>query len=169
MVVGIGKKIRPKLPHRRATVKPGAGSAPEDPTLAGNNDKNRVIHEDTRRTTKGHQAERVRVNGRYRHETEYQRRCTGCTGFFLDTTRLYSRASANPNRIIAEVSLPCRSVPSCLSWASCASMFNSWSFSMDLPRLLCPLCPTLRCGVWFHQGSVTEPSSQGVQCRSRIP
>lgn len=33
MVVWIGKKIRPKLPHRRATVKPGDGLLQDDPRL----------------------------------------------------------------------------------------------------------------------------------------
>ena len=43
---------------------------------------------------------------------------------FQDATGLYSRAFAIPHRAIAEVSFLCRSVPSWLSCASCASMFN---------------------------------------------
>ena len=33
MVVWIGKKMRPKLPHRRAAVKPGNGLLQSDSTL----------------------------------------------------------------------------------------------------------------------------------------
>ena len=51
-------------------------------------------------------------------------RCTGCTGFFRETTGLYTRAFAIPHRVFAEVSFLCRSVPSRQSCASCASMFN---------------------------------------------
>ncbi len=52
-----------------------------------------------------------------------EHRCTGCTGFFQETTGLYSLASAIPHQIIAGVSFPCSSVSSCLSCSSCSSMF----------------------------------------------
>ena len=79
-------------------------------------------------------------------------RCTGCTGFFQETTGLYSWASAIRNRIIAGVSSPSRSVPSRLS---CASMFNGWFFSIDLPHLVCPLWPTLRFVSFVTQSSIS--------------
>ena len=57
----------------------------------------------------------------------------GCTGFFQETTGLHSRASAIPRRVIAEANFSCRSVPSRLSCASCASMFN---FRLSHPPIL---------------------------------
>ena len=104
--------------------------------------KKRVIHQDTRRTTKGHEVGRICVNGLHRHETDYQHRCTGCTGFFRKRPAWHPEPFADAHRIIARAGFRCQNLSSCLSCASCASMFIK---TVDSPARL-PFDPSGREG-----------------------